>query len=826
MRKYVILLLAACAALVSCKDSFEFAQPLSVTSERIELEATEGSTPVIVYANGAWTARLTENASWARIENTSGSGLGQVKFFYGANEGLSRKVTLEIASAGTVRTVDMVQKSGFGEVVFAFASKSMSIARNGAAGTVPFMTNLPESELGKVRASVLSDDGTEVSWISGIKVSGTQVGMDIAANSTSADRVAVLTLSYTDNMGKETTSALKLTQKDEAPWLSFDGAVIGERYSSLAATVTLPYTTNLAPYMDGIAAASTCSEPWAKIRFPEDGSSVILVDLEENTASASRTATLTFPFTDDSGVRAPFTFILTQKGRTARLSFEAVKAKVTQDEFLFQEEAAIEGVVISDRDDPNMETAANLSVSELDTSLNGRTAYVQSEDGTSGFRVLFDAASDNLLHRGDKVILDLSGLTILREHDPERYTITGVTTGSVSVQPDRAEPVIREKTLSALADGDVYTLVKVKGLEMSFKHGAYTNCHDGYAQQVNALNPAGGKAGGCGSSSTPQKYDTTPCSMIDAAGGEINLLINNAVTWRRYGNGVPQGLCDVTGILVHSYQPRWARNGWLGRYQLRPSAESDIAEVGSPFSKVIVSWYKEWGDTQLKDDAAKTSGMHPEGVQATFTSNMENVPGYTTLVATATNYNDLTAYNETPARAGYYKGQVSNAALSWRKTGGYFWASDDITDGNAAPWFCLSFSTQGLSGSRLTFVWSAAQGSTRAATDDIQGPTQYRVEYSTDGIQFTAIDHIYAMHPIVSNSGKVTGVFTVPGLHQYVTQLPASLLGQPRVYVRVRAASAVSLDDDFVSPEGGTVKKYTTSNYAMIRFGEWTIQYN
>ena len=81
------------------------------------------------------------------------------------------------------------------------------------------------------------------------------------------------------------------------------------------------------------------------------------------------------------------------------------------------------------------------------------------------------------------------------------------------------------------------------------------------------------------------------------------------------------------------------------------------------------------------------------------------------------------------------------------------------------------------------------------------------------------------MHPIVTWSSAVIGGFSVPGLHQYVTTLPASLLGQPNVWVRVRAASNVSLDDDYLTPEGGTIKNYS-SVYTMVRFGELTIQYN
>lgn len=814
MRKFFIL--AALVVLAtSCEKEFRFSQPLSLSSDRVELEAAEGSTPVIIYANGSWTASLTEGSPWARIENTSGNGLGQVKFIYDANDGLSRKAVIEISSAGITKTVAMVQKAGFGDIVLSFNATAIDLPRNAASGALPFTTNLPASEFGKITASALTEEGAPVSWLSGLGVSDGAVNMTVPALS-GAERVAVLTISYTDAMEKAYTSSIKLTQKDQAPYLSFQADLAGAKFSSLAASVSLSFTSNLAPYLGAIARAASSNASWATVSLSPDTNS-FLVDMKENESASERSATLTFPFTDASGSTATFSYILTQKGKVPRIGFSELKAMVTGSNYYFTADGALEGVIISDMDSPNMETAPNTDAATLDGTLNGRTGYIQSGDGTSGFRIIFSTRADNIVHSGNAVMLDLNGTTIIKETNPLRYTIEGVTAGAVAVNGNEA-PVVREKTISSLEDSDIYTLVKITGLEMSFKHGAYTNCHDGYSLAVSALNPAGMKTNESGSSSSPQKFDTTPCSMLDASGHDINLLINNAVTWRRYGNGVPQGACSVTGILVHTSLPRWARGGDIGRYQLRPLQESDIVATGERFSKVIMSWYKGWDGTQLKGAEAIASGLKGEG---TITSNMEGMA----TIQTAVNFNSLTNYNASPATDGYYKGQVSNAALAYAKTGGYFWASNDIGDMNAAPWFCLSFSTAGLSGTNLVLIWSAAQGSTRGATDDIQGPTQYRVEYSTDGTSFTAIDHIYAMHPIVTWSSAVIGGFSVPGLHQYVTPLPASLLGKDHVYVRIRAASNVSLDNDYLTPEGGTIKNYS-SVYTMVRFGELTVQYN
>ncbi|MBR0246833.1 MAG: BACON domain-containing protein [Bacteroidales bacterium] len=814
MRKFLTLSVLLALA-VSCEKKFQFSQPLSLQSDKVELEAEEGTTPVIVYANDAWTASLVEGGEWARLENTSGKGLGQVRFSYDKNDGLARKAVIEIGSAGETRRVSMVQKAGFGDIQLRFTEAIAELPRNAASGALPFLTNLPADECAKLQVTALTEEGTPVNWLSGLSIGEGAVDMQVSALE-GVERVAVLTLTYKDALDKAYEATVKFTQKDQSPYLAFSSEVIEKPFSSLAASVSLPFTTNLLPYLKDIVRNASSSQPWARISLAATGVLAMVVDLDENTASSERSATLSFPFTDAGGRTATFTYLLTQKGLTPHYSFSDLKAMVTADSYFFSADGAIEGVVISDMDSPNMETAPNTDAATLDGTLNGRTGYIQSPDGTSGFRIVFSTRADNILHKGDRVTVDLHGTTIRKESNPERYTIEGITSAAFSISGN-GQPVVREKTLAALTDSDVYTLVKVPGLEMSFKQGAYTNCHDGYSLAVSTLNPAGMKTNESGGSGSPQKFDTTPCSLFDAEGNEINLLINNAVTWRRYGNGVPQGTCSVTGIVVHTDLKRWARNGWLGRYQLRPMEESDIASTGERFSHEIVSWRKGWSDTQLKGADAISAGLKGEG---SIISNMESLVTIQTAVA----FDALTNYNG--STDGYYKGQVKNAALSFVKKGGYYWASDDITNLDDAPWFGLKFSTAGLTGSNLVFIWSAVQGSASGSNNDFQGPTQYKVEYSTDGTHFTAIDHIYAMHPVVCWNGNVIGGFSVPGMHQYVTALPASLLGQENVWVRVRAASAVSLDNDFLTPEGGTIKNYSTSLSPVVRFGELSVQYN
>ncbi len=80
---------------------------------------------------------------------------------------------------------------------------------------------------------------------------------------------------------------------------------------------------------------------------------------------------------------------------------------------------------------------------------------------------------DNKVKRGDKVKLNLAGCTVTKEENPERYTISGVKVENVETLAEGVALVAKEKSISELADADLYTYVALKGVEFMNKQGAY-----------------------------------------------------------------------------------------------------------------------------------------------------------------------------------------------------------------------------------------------------------------------------------------------------------------------------------------------------------------
>lgn len=820
----MIHLLAGLLVVAACQKEVKYENPLSLSAQRNELSAKGGSTPVLVFANDAWVAYLPSNCNWATLEKSEGEGLGEFIFKYDENNGVARTVKVAVTTGGHTTYIEMAQKSGVGDAVIKFPYNSVSVAAVSGHATIPYETNLPQSSTCDIIASAAAANGGAVDWIEDLTLYSDRVTFDLKANDTGEKRSAVITLRHVDAFGVETLRNVTLNQTTEAPSLEFDPSVSGVMFNSMGATVKLPFTTNLSLFIPQLVGNAVSAKDWAQVQLSPATTAEIVVNVAPNDAKA-RVCRISTSFADAEGNVTEFEYMLVQKAFVRPISFEDVKAVIPGEsgEIAYPDEGLLEAVVISDCDNANIETNPNTAVNNIDYTMNWRTVYLTSPDGTSGIRAVFDKAEDNILHRGDVIYLDVAGLNFKKEADPARYTFSGLKSSSYSLSDRKADVVVKEKTLEQLTDEDVYTAVKIKGLEFAFKHGAYTNCHEGYQRKLalpNYPNTHGDAINTQGSGVGYYFSDCTPCSLVDATARNIYALINNETPWRRYGNGVPQGSCDITGIITHTDLIRWAYKGNLGRYQIRILHEEDIEKTGDAFSKVAVEW--NWGENAAllpRDEAVKPTYPASPAFYS-ITSNLDGVAGAAFNRSTSDNmcdYNNVVNYVAGDDKN--TKGYVQNGSVHWFRN--LFWASDDPEDLSAAPWFCFGFSTAGMSGSVVVFNWSAAQGAGWGSGSDRYAPTMWKVEYSLDGVEFTAVDTIYAIHPIVQYNTNCAG-FAINGLHMYSTPLPASLLGNDKVYVRIKAAGNNAIVSDGSSAYDGKVAK----GNSMIRFGEVSVLYN
>ena len=258
-------------------------------------------------------------------------------------------------------------------------------------------------------------------------------------------------------------------------------------------------------------------------------------------------------------------------------SVEQIREDADTDGVGYASYLADELVVTSDCENPNMERNTQTGWKTTPYEDNYRTAYAQTLDGKYGFRLVFDNASDNTLHRGDKLNLFLYGATVRKEENPTRYVIEHLSPKNIMLRETGHTDLIpnKERTIATLTDDDVYTYTTLTDMEFVVKDGAYTyGIESMMATTSNAIR------------------DNLATMLQDADNNAIYTLINSKCAWRRddaTGKTVPKGVGRVSGIIVHTEDPAY---GDMGRYQIRPLDESsfDIPAEEAYANNVLARW--------------------------------------------------------------------------------------------------------------------------------------------------------------------------------------------------------------------------------------------
>ncbi|MDR2628132.1 MAG: hypothetical protein LBC40_08890 [Dysgonamonadaceae bacterium] len=499
-----------------------------------------------------------------------------------------------------------------------------------------------------------------------------------------------------------------------------------------------------------------------------------------NTSTAARKADILLVLTDDWGVRRLSTCRVEQAkmGGTAQTreeTFENVRKLITAaaGTLIISTDIKISGIIISDCGNPNVAENPNVTPTSVDFTANDRTAYIQNATGACGFKLVTTTKEVNSFHRYDHLTLWLKGLTLVKESNPERYSITGIThdyliSATAGAKSDLAG---KERYIGELTDADLYTFVKLKDCELPIRKGSFTPINEGYGIVYTGS----------------VRVDKYPLLVRDRKGDVTYLWTNLGCPYRRDGSTLPQGSGSISGIVVNEKYTRFEKGGDIGKFQLRHLVREDIglaqAAAGS-FSTVICEWNRYVANGTK---ASPTSGAgelyHSTGAALSAASDF-SYPGPITGV-----------------EAEDKKGVVSGAAIS--KTG--WWNS-----GKGESWI-VRFSTQGISGTQLSL---------QLATLDtkIGAPRYWVAETSLTGDANGTWDAVaeYTVPDIVNWDNTL--LEQLSGWKNINIPLPATLFNKANVYVRLRvkenkAGTSTAYDSATIDATAGNTIAYLSVRY-------------
>lgn len=720
--------LASALFAASCQKETESptTMTLAVNDNTINLEPKSGKEHVLVYAKGQWNADFKEAVEWAAIKEGSGTGNGEFILTYKKNPDILRRAEILLTAAGVDKTITITvnQEGEKGTPKLAFAENEKSYIAWEVKDAIAVESNINQSLI-KAESSV--------EWIGSLELKDGQLSFTVAENTTGEARKGTLTVSYTDIDESVYRAVAEITQGAEPGHLALNETKMA--IEAFAGTKTAPWDCVLGTFMPELTSSVTyegSQKDW--ISNVVTTTEALSFDVTDNETKEARTAVIKVELAS-KGIAVELK--VTQGVKTRQYSFEELRAVLTSAGEQAFEGDFFEGVIVADAGQKNMETNPMTSATSYDDNESAITNYVQSLDGKYGMRLKFATAADNTLKKGDKVKISLAGATLVREDNPVRYTLRGVSANSVTVE-ENVQLAARQKTIAELTDEDVYTLVTLPDVEVPFCYGSWVNVRKEWidAKRINFDNRI----------------------LRDVNGNEIRMIVNTDAEWYLTDAGVPKGSGPVSGVIVNTTSEYYGSD-ILGKYQIRPMKLSDIEIKDNGFSEILVAWDYSTGFSRV--------------------SSLEATTGTGTFAASSmAQANTFLQFRHTsPYPKGYPKGANIDRSVWWK-------------DGAAKDAATFQFSTKDAAGKKMTLSFGALIGNYKEEAAS-QGPVHWNVEYSLDGTNYILIEKVM-IRPM--GAEKSTLLFLPASLDDQCVELPDAIAGQDNVTIRFIAADDATVD--------------------------------
>ena len=773
-----------------------------------------------VYYSGNWTASILEDTDWAELETTSGSGITANRVLMRKNTGPSRKTVITVkADNGNVWTVDLTQKAASGAYL-KFDEDALTLPAESFELSIPVVTNMGEEYVSRMFAGFVGDAyagavSYELSEPEIIEEGVTRriLSVDLSENESGQPREIELIANLEGTVFGDT---LNIFQHAEKAFLNVsESSILVNRF---AADRSFTVEHNLGSLTDSVKVSSQ-DEFLSGLDFDDGAVSYSISETE-----TERTAVISMSI-DALGISIEKSVSITQvtELQPRTIDASALKSLFTEGSHEYAPEDIykdnVELYVIGGAGNPNMDQNINTGPNEITTDENDRTVYMQdaASGAVHGFRVKFADPEDNTLKdlkHGDKIRLELMGTTLIRESDPERYTIDGLKVSNVEVLESENEIRPNVRTISSLTSADVYTYCTLEGLEFQVKKGKVANIRE----------------------TATGSMDGAANLLYDGDGNGIYLLVNTACDWRR--NDIPQGECNLSGVIVNQYMPRWGGN--MGSYSIRPLKTDDIEDKGGDSGWTsLAEWVLDKNTVSTGEYTWKHGPDNEEGysgisgvdlvqnkMKATDGSDAwlysENLDGH--LAKTSIHQKSATPvtleYGYRGSRVDENEGMSTGSALMfWGNASGWFQWDGSSRIQDKYNGLVMEFSTSSVSSASYVSVgFSTAagyvSGTGEPAPQSMSSfPVYWTVEYSVgDSDTWTEVDNSATMNagfemrsvpgtmkaiskaPHYLTTTKIpidtqcdTGFVFVP----YRFTLPPEILGKSKVRVRIRPSSDI-----------------------------------
>ncbi len=320
--KKTLIILTSLLLLASCDKPFQMDLPLSVAQRNISLTKDAGSTHVLVYADGEWTATFTEPVGWASLNKVSGYGNSDLVFTYSANYGIARRVGIVLAKDELRDTVVMTQAGPVATPVYEPQVSQVPLFNNAATAVVNATGNLlycadavyayaiyTKADGSEESVLIGSEDNDPAHWITSFQAEHNKFRFGVSANATGAERTAKLRLTIANPTGMTFNKYVTVSQSDITPAFTLPALGFGS-YGPDAQTIVVETSANtIWPYQDNMNITLEDKTWITDVHLVPTGLSVTM---KANRTGAVRQQNMTLTFVSPAGDVKTYNFTVIQ----------------------------------------------------------------------------------------------------------------------------------------------------------------------------------------------------------------------------------------------------------------------------------------------------------------------------------------------------------------------------------------------------------------------------------------------------------------------------------------------------------------------------------
>ena len=308
--------------LASCDKPYQLDLPLSVAQRKISLTKDAGSTHILVYADGDWTASFTEPVSWASLNKVSGYGNNDLVFTYSANFGIARRVGIVLAKDELRDTVVLTQAGMISTPIYEPQVSQVPLFNTAGTAVVNATGNLlycadavyayaiyPKADGTEEEVLIDGEDSDPNHWITSFEAEHNKFRFNVNANASGSERTAKLRLTIANPTGMVFNKYVNVSQNDIAPAFALPTLGYGS-YGPDEQTVVVATSANtIWPYQDNMTIILGDKSWITDAYLVPDGLSL---SLKENRTGSVRQQNITMTFVSPMGDVKTYKFTVIQ----------------------------------------------------------------------------------------------------------------------------------------------------------------------------------------------------------------------------------------------------------------------------------------------------------------------------------------------------------------------------------------------------------------------------------------------------------------------------------------------------------------------------------